>query len=88
MCPTSVSLSQHVKICNLTSVISYIPVTEYTDRLELKSTTERTFGVAVLPLEDELHDQGHGCKSLIVLTSATLMKVIVDRDQVAGFQPM
>lgn len=62
-------------------------MTEYTDRLELKSSSDRTLGVAVLPLEDEENDDGQGGKSLMVLTAATLMKVLVDRDSVASFQP-
>ena len=62
-------------------------MTEYTDRLELKSSSDRTLGVAVLPLEDEENDDGQGGKSLMVLTAATLMKVLVDRDRVANFHP-
>ena len=51
--------------------------TEYTDRLELKSAKDRTFGVGILRSEDEL----------MVLTSGTLMKVNVEADQIANFLP-
>ncbi|KAI0341587.1 hypothetical protein BDW22DRAFT_1358408 [Trametopsis cervina] len=68
------------------TVVLCAPSTEYTDRLELKSTSDRTLGLAVLPLEDEQNDDGTGGKTLIVLTAATLMKVLVDRDQVASFR--
>ncbi|KAI0094031.1 Non-repetitive/WGA-negative nucleoporin C-terminal-domain-containing protein [Irpex rosettiformis] len=69
------------------TVVLCAPLTEYTDRLELKSATNRTFGVAVLPLEDEEKDEGLGEKNLIVLAASTLMRVLVDRDHVAQFKP-
>lgn len=51
--------------------------TEYTDRLELKSASDRTLGVGVLYAEDA---------NLIVLTAATLMKVAIDAEKVVEFQ--
>lgn len=50
---------------------------EYMDRLELKSTTDRTLGVGVIESED----------SLLVLTAATMMKTTVDLDEVSQFHP-
>ncbi len=47
------------------------------DRLELKSTTDRTLGVGVIESED----------SLLVLTAATMMKTTVDLDEVSQFHP-
>lgn len=52
-----------------------LPDTEYMDRLELKSATDRTLGVGVLGSEGEL----------LILTAATMMKVYVDMDQIAKF---
>ena len=52
---------------------------EYTDRLELKSATDRTFGVGVIQDRDD--------NELMVLTSATLMKVVIDAEKVASFHP-
>ena len=81
----------HVSPRLLHDIAGYIDfpftVTEYTDRLELKSANNRTFGIAAIPWEDEAHDEGLGEKSLIVLTASTLMKVVVDRDNVASFKP-
>lgn len=54
----------------------FSPDTEYIDRLELKSATDRTFGIGVL-------DSSEG--ELLVLTAATTMKVYVDMDQIAKF---
>jgi nuclear pore complex protein Nup133 len=51
------------------------PETEYIDRLELKSATDRTLGVGVLGSEGEL----------LILTAATMIKVYVDMDQIAKF---
>lgn len=51
--------------------------TEYIDRLELKSATDRTLGVGVLGSEGEL----------LILTAATTMKVYVDMDQISKFDP-
>ncbi|THG99186.1 hypothetical protein EW026_g3129 [Hermanssonia centrifuga] len=59
------------------TVVLCAPATEYTDRLELKSSSDRTFGVGVLRNGDE--------NELIILTAATLMKVFVDNDEVAKF---
>ena len=53
------------------------PGTEYTDRLELKSATDRTFGIGV----------AHGDEDLVVLTAVTLMKVITDAEKIASFRP-
>ncbi|KAI0807541.1 hypothetical protein C8Q74DRAFT_1213431 [Fomes fomentarius] len=50
---------------------------EYMDRLELKSTTDRTLGVGVIESEG----------SLLVLTAATMMKTTVDLDEVSQFHP-
>lgn len=47
------------------------------DRLELKSSTDRTLGVGVI--------EGEG--SLLVLTAATMMKTTVDLNEVASFHP-
>jgi nuclear pore complex protein Nup133 len=52
--------------------------TEYTDRLELKSASDRTLGVGVLRVGDE--------NTLMLLTAATLMKVVIDEEKVAQFQ--
>ncbi|EKM55617.1 uncharacterized protein PHACADRAFT_256352 [Phanerochaete carnosa HHB-10118-sp] len=54
------------------------PDTEYTDRLELKSASDRTLGIGVPRVGDE--------STLMVLTAATLMKVSVDAEKVAHFQ--
>ena len=50
---------------------------EYMDRLELKSTSDRTLGVGVIESEN----------SFLVLTAATLMKTYVDPDAVGQFDP-
>ncbi|RPD66182.1 hypothetical protein L227DRAFT_539315 [Lentinus tigrinus ALCF2SS1-6] len=50
---------------------------EYMDRLELKSSTDRTLGVGVIGNEH----------SILVLTAATMMKTTVDMDEVARFHP-
>ncbi|KAI0748169.1 Non-repetitive/WGA-negative nucleoporin C-terminal-domain-containing protein [Daedaleopsis nitida] len=50
---------------------------EYMDRLELKSSTDRTLGIGVI--------EGEG--SLLVLTAATMMKTMVDPNEVALFHP-
>ena len=55
------------------------PGSEYTDRLELKSATDRTFGIGVT--QDVRDNQ------LMVLTATTLMKVAVDGDKVTNFHP-
>ena len=47
------------------------------DRLELKSTSDRTLGVGVVEKES----------SLLVLTAATMMKTEIDLDEVARFHP-
>lgn len=52
--------------------------TEYTDRLELKSASDRTLGVGVLRVGDD--------NNLMVLTAATLMKVAIDGEKVVQFQ--
>lgn len=52
--------------------------TEYTDRLELRNSTDRTLGLGVLPSAGG---------ELLVLTAATMMKVYVDVDQIAKFDP-
>lgn len=51
--------------------------TEYMDRLELKSTSDRTFGLGVVEGESEI----------LVLTAATLMRALIDEDAVANFDP-
>ncbi|KAH9946079.1 uncharacterized protein BXZ73DRAFT_86275 [Epithele typhae] len=53
-------------------------INEYMDRLELKSTTDRTLGVGVA--------QEDG--SLLVLTASTMMRVTVDMEEVARFDPV
>ena len=50
---------------------------EYMDRLELKSSTDRTLGVGVIENEP----------SILVLTAATMMKTTMDMDEVAAFHP-
>lgn len=50
---------------------------EFMDRLELKSSTDRTLGVGVV--EDE--------RSLLVLTATTMMKTTIDVSEVARFHP-
>lgn len=47
------------------------------DRLELRSSTDRTLGVGVVERE----------ASLLVLTAATMMKTEIDLDEVAQFHP-
>ncbi|THH33962.1 hypothetical protein EUX98_g282 [Antrodiella citrinella] len=49
----------------------------FMDRLELKSSTDRTLGVGVMTEES----------ALLVLTAATLMKIWVDEDAVDQFDP-
>ncbi|TCD68905.1 hypothetical protein EIP91_009455 [Steccherinum ochraceum] len=51
--------------------------TVYMDRLELKSSSDRTLGVGVMA----------GNNDLLVLTAATLMKTWVDTDAVQRFDP-
>jgi nuclear pore complex protein Nup133 len=63
--------------CKSTLTTSHGADSEYCTRLELKSSTDRTLGVGVA--EDEC--------TLLVLTSATMMKAHVDMDFVAGFSP-
>uniref|UniRef100_A0A0W0FLK8 Uncharacterized protein n=1 Tax=Moniliophthora roreri TaxID=221103 RepID=A0A0W0FLK8_MONRR len=50
---------------------------DYQERLELKSATDRTFGVGVMPSESVV----------LVLTAATMMKVNVNIDKVLTFDP-
>ncbi|KAK7054841.1 hypothetical protein VNI00_003304 [Paramarasmius palmivorus] len=50
---------------------------DYQERLELKSATDRTFGVGVMQSESVV----------LVLTSATMMKVNVNIDRVLTFDP-
>jgi nuclear pore complex protein Nup133 len=50
---------------------------EYRDRLELKSTMDRTLGVGVIQSEG----------TLLILTAATMMKATIDVDNVAAFDP-
>ena len=84
---SSATLSYYV-LQVLTTVVVFVSIlltrfcfhdkaTEYTDRLELKSAKDRTFGVGILREADEL----------MVLTSGTLMKVNVEADQIANFLP-
>lgn len=47
------------------------------DRLELKSTSDRTFGIGSVEGESEV----------LVLTAATLMRALIDEDAVAKFDP-
>ncbi|KDQ60778.1 hypothetical protein JAAARDRAFT_190924 [Jaapia argillacea MUCL 33604] len=51
--------------------------TNYQDRLELKSATDRTLGVGITEAENEV----------LVMTAATMMKVTVDLDAVSEFDP-
>lgn len=60
------------------TVVICAPDTEYTDRLELKSASDRTLGVGVLRVGDD--------NNLMVLTAATLMKVAIDGEKVVQFQ--
>ncbi|OCH94941.1 hypothetical protein OBBRIDRAFT_788678 [Obba rivulosa] len=53
------------------------PANKYTDRLELKSTQDRTLGVGVVQNESEF----------LVLTAATMMKAYVNMDEVEKFDP-
>ena len=50
---------------------------EYMDRLELKSSTDRTLGVGVVEEEG----------SLLVLTATTMMKTVIDIGEVKRFHP-
>ncbi|KAI0306443.1 Non-repetitive/WGA-negative nucleoporin C-terminal-domain-containing protein [Multifurca ochricompacta] len=50
---------------------------DFKDRIELKSTTDRTLGVCVADAQS----------CLLVLTASTLMKVTIDFDQVQNFDP-
>ena len=50
---------------------------DYRDRLELKSATDRTLGVGVV--QDE--------STLLILTSATMMKVHMNVEKINGFDP-
>jgi hypothetical protein len=50
---------------------------DYKDRLELKSTTDRTLGVGVIQSEG----------TLLILTAATMMKATIDVDNVLAFDP-
>ncbi|EMD38365.1 hypothetical protein CERSUDRAFT_113529 [Gelatoporia subvermispora B] len=52
-------------------------VNKYMDRLELKSSQDRTLGVGVL-------ENG---TDFLVLTAATMMKACIDMDEVANFDP-
>ncbi|KAK7467177.1 hypothetical protein VKT23_004235 [Stygiomarasmius scandens] len=51
--------------------------TDYQERLELKSASDRTLGVGVVQMDSVV----------LVLTAATMMKVNVDIDQVLKFNP-
>ncbi|KAF9075250.1 hypothetical protein BDP27DRAFT_40146 [Rhodocollybia butyracea] len=50
---------------------------DYQERLELKSATDRTLGVCVMPSDSVV----------LVLTAATMMKVNIDNDSVLTFDP-
>ncbi|KAH9952015.1 hypothetical protein B0H21DRAFT_800355 [Amylocystis lapponica] len=51
--------------------------TDYNDRLELKSATDRTLGIGLVDGESEL----------LVLTAATMMRAYIDIDAVSSFDP-
>ncbi|THH17812.1 hypothetical protein EW146_g3080 [Bondarzewia mesenterica] len=51
--------------------------TEYKDRVALKSAMDRTLGVGVVDNRSEL----------LILTASTMMKAIIDIDQVSNFHP-
>ena len=65
----------HSTLCNNDNPHITPSDSEYRDRLELKSTTDRTLGVGVI--------QSEGI--LLILTAATMMKAIVDVDNVLAF---
>lgn len=50
---------------------------DYRDRLELKSATDRTLGVGVVQSDS----------TILVLTAATMMKASIDLDKVLTFDP-
>jgi nuclear pore complex protein Nup133 len=50
---------------------------DYRDRLELKSATDRTLGVGVTESEN----------TLLVLTSGTMIKVQMDTENISSFDP-
>ncbi|KAI0065375.1 hypothetical protein BV25DRAFT_1880143 [Artomyces pyxidatus] len=51
--------------------------TDWRDRIELKSATDRTLGVGVVKDQSEL----------LILTASTMMKVAIDFDEVVKFDP-
>nr|GAT53189.1 methyltransferase type 11 [Mycena chlorophos] len=63
----SVQFGDAVALCSRDS--------EYSDRIELKSTLDRTLGVGVIPNES----------SLLIMTAATMMKAQVDMDAIQDF---
>jgi len=67
-------------ICRQRLISSFLLIlleTDYQERLELKSASDRTLGVGVVQMDSVV----------LVLTAATMMKVNVDIDQVLKFNP-
>lgn len=56
-------------------VLTFKPDSDYRDRIELKSATDRTLGVGVVQNES----------ALLILTAATMMKAQIDMDNVLIF---
>lgn len=50
---------------------------DYRDRLELKSATDRTLGVGVVQSDS----------TILILTAASMMKASIDLDKVLTFDP-
>lgn len=70
--------AQSMSYCTERSVNSQrLAENEFMDRLELKSSTDRTLGIGVI--EDE--------KSFLVLTAAVMMKTTVEMEEVVRFHP-
>ena len=59
----------------LTSLV--VAESDYQERLELKSATDRTLGIGIMQSDSVV----------LVLTAATMMKVNIDVDNVLTFDP-
>ena len=62
---------------NLFSESGNVLESEYRDRLELKSSSDRTLGVGV----------NLSTNSLLILTATNMMKVSLDLDKIKAFKP-
>lgn len=82
MCNLATRLLYALEVCSKHIIVVYdtdqlLLESEYQDRLELKSTIDRTLGVGVSQTDN----------TLLVLTASTLMKVHLNMERILAFNP-